>query len=66
MRLHIADCLIEQARLDLAGRRFAAASARCRDARTLVDRMQYHSRDRLLARLESELSPWLQPQSGDR
>jgi tetratricopeptide (TPR) repeat protein len=66
MRLHIADCLIEQARLDLAGRRFTAAVDHYRDARTLVDRMRYHCRDRVLTRLEGELSPWLQPPSGDR
>ncbi|MCQ1547601.1 MAG: hypothetical protein NOF05_01975 [Candidatus Accumulibacter phosphatis] len=56
MRLHIADCLIEHARVALAKGDLAAAADRCRDARLLVDAMRYHSRDSVLAAVEAQLS----------
>jgi len=55
MRLHIADCLIEHARVALAKGDLAAAADRCRDARLLVDAMRYHSRDSALSAVEAQL-----------
>ncbi len=56
MRLHIADCLIEHARVALAKGDLGAAAEHCRDARLLVDTMRYHSRDSALSAVEAQLS----------
>jgi hypothetical protein len=56
MRLHEADCRLEQARLSLATSDPARARASRDAARALIQQTGYHRRDAELAELEQQLS----------
>ena len=54
MRLHEADCHLEQARLHLALDNKTDARRSCAKAREMINEMGYHRRDKELEELEQQ------------